>query len=348
MRAVLRWLAIAAGGLFAATALAAGLLFHAFDAPGPMAGPSIIVVPKGLGVSAIADLMARNGVIRRAYVLEAGVRLTGNATALRAGEYEIPGNASTRDVMEILRSGKTLVRKLTAPEGTTSAQVLNLVTVAYGLDGPVGPIPDEGSLLPDTYHYSWGDPRHVIVARMGNAMSVAVANLWRERAPGLPIGSPHDAVILASIVEKETGKPDERARIAGVFYNRLRRGMPLQSDPTVAYGRALAESLPDRVLGRALTSRDLETPGPYNTYTQRGLPPGPICNPGREALAAVLHPEATEALYFVADGSGGHAFARTLAEHNRNVARWRRLRDAARDAPQSEAPARPAPETEAP
>jgi UPF0755 protein len=338
MTAVLRWLAVAAGGLLAATALAAGFLFHAFDAPGPVAGPSIIVVPKGLGVSAIGGLMARNGVIRSAFVFEAGVRLTGNAGALRAGEYEFPGNASTRTVMDVLVSGKTLVRKLTAPEGTTSAQILNLVTVAYGLDGPVGPIPEEGRLLPDTYHYSWGDPRHVLIARMEHAMGVAVAALWRDRAPGLPIASPHDAVILASIVEKETGKPDERARIAGVFYNRMRRGMPLQSDPTVAYGRAVAEGNPDRVLGRPLTRKDLETPDPYNTYQQRGLPPGPICNPGRAALLAVLHPEATDALYFVADGSGGHAFAQTLAEHNRNVARWRRLRNDARTAPVEAAP----------
>jgi UPF0755 protein len=166
--------------------------------------------------------------------------------------------------------------------------------------------------------------------------------LWRERAEGLLVQTPQEAAILASIVEKETGKPEERAMIAGVFYNRLRIGMALQSDPTVAYGRAIAAESPERVLGRPLTRKDLETPDPFNTYLNRGLPPAPICNPGRAALQAVLHPAATDALYFVADGSGGHVFAKTLDEHNRNVARWRRLRDGKQTTPSFPTP-KPAP-----
>ncbi len=327
--ALLRVLAIAVAALTALAVLGLGFLYQQFDRAGPLAGPSLVVVPKGAGVSAIAELLARHEVVRSAAVFEAGVRLAGAAPALRAGEYEFPGRASAREVMEILRAGRTYVRRLTVPEGLTSAQVLDLVTAAYGLDGTVGPLPDEGRLLPDTYHYSWGDSRTGMVARMEAAMTEAVTRLWPQRAPDLPLASPREAVILASVVERETGRDDERALVAGVFYNRLARGMPLQSDPTVAYGVARAEGLPGSVLGRALTRRDLESPGPYNTYLNRGLPPEPIANPGLAALRAVLAPAATDAFYFVADGTGGHAFARTLEEHNRNVRRWRQLRDGA-------------------
>ncbi|MFT5539837.1 MAG: UPF0755 protein [Alphaproteobacteria bacterium] len=339
MTIALRWLALVAGGLAAIAVLVLGLLFHAFDKPGALAGPAIVVVPKGAGVSTIARLLARNGIIRDALVFEAGVLITGNTAAMRAGEYEFPGHASAREVMDILRSGKTLLRRLTVPEGMTTAQVMGLVMAAYGLGGDPGSIPDEGTLLPDTYHYSYGDQRRDMIGRMTRAMSEMVKLLWRARAPKLPLTSPHEALVLASIVEKETGKPDERALIAGVFHNRLKRNMILQSDPTVAYGVAMAEGISDRVLGRALTRADLDRPGPYNTYRNRGLPLGAIANPGRAALEAVLHPASTDALYFVADGSGGHVFAKALDAHNRNVRRWRRLRDGAqRDPPRNVAP----------
>jgi UPF0755 protein len=179
---------------------------------------------------------------------------------------------------------------------------------------------DEGQILPETYAYQWGDSRASVVRRADQALDVALAELWAGRQPNLPLATPRQAVILASIVERETGKPEERARVAGVFLNRLRRGMPLQSDPTAAYAAA-----DGGVLDRPLTRADLDRDHPFNTYRTRGLPPGPIASPGRDALRAVLQPEATEFLYFVADGTGGHAFARTLDEHNRNVARWREI-----------------------
>ncbi len=196
-----------------------------------------------------------------------------------------------------------------------------MVAAAEGLSGETGPVPPEGSLLPETYHYSWNDDRAALVERMQTGMEVVLAELWPERAEGLPINTPEEAVILASIVEKETGVAEERPLVASVFVNRLKRGMRLQSDPTVVYGLTNGQ----RPLGRTLTFRDLDRPSPYNTYTNGGLPPGPIANPGRAALEAVLHPAESRYLYFVADGTGGHAFAKTLVEHNRNVAKWRKI-----------------------
>lgn len=359
---VLRWLAVTVGVLTACAVLALGILFHLFDKPGPLSGPAIAVVPQGAGLARIATLLERNGILRDALVFRLGVRLAGKGGALKAGEYEFPGRASARDVMEVLESGDTYVRRLTVPEGLTSAQVLDRVTAAYGLDGLVGPIPDEGALLPDTYHYSYGDTREGLIERMKAAMTETVTRLWRARDPSVPLDGPPDAVTLASIVERETGVASERAVVAGVFYNRLRRNMPLQSDPTVAYGVAVEQGIAGRVLDRPLTRKDLETDTPYNTYLYRGLPPGPIANPGRAALDAVLHPAATDALYFVADGNGGHVFSETLDGHNRNVREWRRLQrqqreDAARErngagpdaAPQeSERPDAAEPASEAP
>ena len=197
-----------------------------------------------------------------------------------------------------------------------------LVDAADGLSPRRTPPPAEGRVLPETYSYRLGNSRDAVVERMTAAMRDLLAELWAGRAADLPFDRPMEAVILASIVEKETSRSAERARIAGVFINRLRKGMRLQSDPTVVYGLTDGRG----PLGRSLTRRDLETDHPYNTYKIKGLPPEPICNPGRASLEAVLHPMVTDALYFVADGTGGHVFAKTLAEHNRNVARWRRLR----------------------
>jgi UPF0755 protein len=223
-------------------------------------------------------------------------------------------------VLSLLREGRTVVRHLTIPEGLTTVEILALLDDAPGLSGDRSP-PAEGTLLPETYNYSWGDSRAGMMARMQKAMAETLAKLWASRAAGLPLATPEAAVTLASLVEKETALAAERPRVAGVFVNRLRLGMRLQSDPTVVYALTAGKG----PLGRELTRADLEVPSPYNTYRIDGLPPGPIANPGRAAIAAALQPLASRELYFVADGSGGHAFASTLEEHNRNVTRWRKL-----------------------
>ena len=226
--------------------------------------------------------------------------------------------------------GEAMVRRIAFAEGLTSAEMRTLLQQAEGTEGEVADLPPDGSLLPETYHYSWGDRREALVTRMHTAMTETLDALWRDRAPEAPQDQ-RQAVILASIVEKETGLEHERSRIAGVFLNRLRLSMKLQSDPTVLYGLQSVEPR-NGPRDRSLTKADLAHPSPYNTYLVEGLPPGPICNPGKAALWAVLHPEATDALYFVADGRGGHAFAATLADHNRNVALWRRIEREKRNA----------------
>jgi UPF0755 protein len=227
-----------------------------------------------------------------------------------------------REAVALLTSGKTIVHRLTLPEGVMSAEAAALIAAAEPLVGEIGTIPPEGSLLPETYHFSRGDTRSDLIARMQAAQDEVLAELWPTRSDDLPFDTRREAVILASIVEKETGVAEERPLVASVFINRLRKEMRLQSDPTVVYGLTDGEG----PLGRALTRADLEIATPYNTYLIDGLPPGPIANPGRASLAAVLSPAESEYLYFVADGSGGHAFAKTLTQHNRNVANWRKIR----------------------
>ena len=289
--------------------------------PGPLPGSRTILLPRGAGLNDIADRLEEARIIRDGRLFQLAAWTLGQGRSLKAGEYAVPAHVSLRDLVQILASGRVVVRKVTIPEGLTVRQTLAALAEAEGMEGTVAvEAIKEGELLPATYNYVWGDERGRMVVRMRAAMTETVERLWRERRPGLPLATPAEAVTLASIVEKETGRADERARIAGVFFNRLKAGMKLQSDPTVIY--AVAEG---RDLGRALTRADLRQPHPYNTYVIDGLPPGPIANPGRAALEAVMNPAETDALYFVADGSGGHAFARTLDEHNRNVARWRRL-----------------------
>jgi UPF0755 protein len=292
-----------------------------FGRAGPLAEDVTVVVPRGANLSKISRLLEKSGVVEDRRLFKWGVRLLGSAQNLKAGEYAFPAGVSMRDAFEILDRGETVARWLTVAEGLTSAEILALVAAAEGLSGEPGAVPPEGSLLPETYHYSWNDDRAALVERMQTGMEVVVAELWPERVEGLPIKTPEEAVILASIVEKETGVPEERPLVASVFVNRLKRGMRLQSDPTVVYGLTNGRA----PLGRTLTFRDLDRPSPYNTYTNGGLPPGPIANPGRAALEAVLNPAQTRYLYFVADGSGGHAFAKTLVEHNQNVAKWRKV-----------------------
>jgi UPF0755 protein len=310
------------------TTLAAGLLgwlFVAFDARGPSAEPHTVVVARGLSVEDIGKLLAERGVISNRLVFSLGVRLSDKSSALKSGEYAFVAGVSARAAMDLLVSGKTVIRHLTLPEGWTTAQGLALVKNAAGLEGPLTLAPAEGALLPETYNYTWGDTRDGMVRRMMRAMDETLADLWSKRPTDSPVDSPAEALVIASIVERETGVAGERPLVASVLVNRLKRGMKLQSDPTVAYGIARAEHLPDDLLFRPLTRDDLAFPSPYNTYLNGGLPPGPIANPGRAAIRAALDPARTDFLYFVADGSGGHAFATTLDEHNRNVARWRAL-----------------------
>jgi UPF0755 protein len=245
--------------------------------------------------------------------------LTRGEGPIRAAEYQFPAHASLAEVLDVLRNGKPVLRRLTIPEGLTARQIAALLGRAEGMTGEA-PIAAEGAILPETYAYQWSDDRVALSRRAEAAMTAALNAAWAERAAGLPLASPRDVLVLASIVERETGIAEERPRIAGVFLNRLKRGMPLQSDPTVAY--AVGNGMP---LDRPLSKTDLDRDSPFNTYRVKGLPPGPIAAPGLAALRAVTKPLATEELYFVADGSGGHVFARTLDEHNRNVARWREM-----------------------
>lgn len=312
--------------LLAALLVAAGLAVGAalwglseLGRPGPHAADVVVVLPRGTGVRAMGERLQQAGVLRQGWTLAAAAWLEGKAGTLKPGEYRFPAGVSPQGVLALLAEGKTVVRRLTVPEGLTVKQVLDLLASAEGLEDRVTEVPPEGSLAPETYNYSWGDSRADMVARMRRAQARLVAELWAQRAPDLPVASPQQALVMASIVERETGLAGERPRVAAVFINRLKRGMKLQSDPTVIYGISDGLGTMDRPLSRA----DLARPMPHNTYVIDGLPPTPIANPGKAALLAVVKPPATDELYFVTDGSGGHAFARTLEEHNRNVRRQR-------------------------
>jgi len=321
MGRVLRWLGVLV--LFAIVgALGVGFWgYTEYVQPGPLPADKVIVIPRGVGIERIALSLARHKVIKVPLVLSMAARTVAADKPLQAGEFSFPKNVSPRGVLEILQKGKQVVRRLTIAEGLTKTRILAILKNTEGLVGLVNAPLKEGELLPETYYFTFGDSRNELAKRMQDGMNKALSRLWARRAPNLPIANIEELLVLASIVEKETGQAAERARVAGVFINRLRLNMRLQSDPTVSYG--LTKGQGD--LGRPLSRKDLKTPNPYNTYLIKGLPPGPIANPGRAALEAVAHPADTGELYFVADGSGGHAFARNLTEHNRNVAKWRKF-----------------------
>lgn len=321
-----RWLLPTAASLFVLGAAVTGgawLGWQRYVGPGPLTAETAVVIPRGAGVQGIAQRLVDAGVVGHPLELVIASRLRGDGGKLRAGEYLFPAGVSVKDALDLIISGKVIVHRVTVPEGLTSWQIVERLRAEQALSGDVTDIPADGTLLPETYQYLRDDPRADILSRMSDDMEKALDRLWADRDPNLPLKSKQEAVILASIVEKETGVASERPRVAGVFVNRLRIGMRLQSDPTIIY------ALSDRrgQIDRDLTRADWKLESPYNTYVIPGLPPGPIANPGLLSLQAVLKPEAHKYLYFVADGTGGHAFAETLEEHNRNVVKWRRVRD---------------------
>ncbi|RAK50851.1 endolytic transglycosylase MltG [Phenylobacterium deserti] len=308
--------------LIALAVLAGGWVIWNYGGPGPRAREgevTTVVLERGSGLAAIAGQLKDAGVIRSQALFVVAAKLTGAASSLKAGEYEVRSAASMGRILADIRAGRVVRHMITVPEGWTSEMAAEAVNAQPVLVG-TAVAPPEGSLLPDTYQVQRGDDRSAVIARMRRAQEQLLAQLWPNRQMGLPFTTQQEALTLASIVEKETAVPAERPRIAAVYINRLRQGMPLQSDPTVIYGVSKG-----RALGRGITRSELDTPTPYNTYRVPGLPPTPIANPGRAAIEAVLNPPSTNELYFVASGDGGHAFAATYEQHQRNVARWRAI-----------------------
>jgi UPF0755 protein len=302
----------------------AGTYFYAtsyYTAKGPLTNQTTVFIESGTPFRSIVKQLETEGVIDQPLLFEAMVALRGDQKRFKAGEYLFLPKVSPAEVAERLKGGEFIVHSLTIPEGLVTRDILHIIAKEPLLKGDIPEIVAEGSLLPETYHFHRGDTRQSLINRMQQAQQRVLSDAWENRQANLPLASPQDALILASIVEKETGLPDERDRVAGVFINRLNKGMRLQSDPTTIYGVYKETGELIQVLYRS----QLRAETPYNTYVISGLPPTPICNPGEEAIRATLNPKNTEELYFVADGTGGHAFAKTLREHNRNVRRWRAL-----------------------
>ena len=329
--------------LLGALATAGGLAWLLIEArnPGPLATDKVVQIAREDDGGSIADQLERAGVIESAMWFNILTLLDGNRGGLKRGEYEFKAGISMTELEQELLSGKVVLHPITFPEGLTSDQFVQRLRENDVLLGEVRESPREGSLLPETYKFARGETRQALLSLLAKAQAKTIEEIWAKRASDLPIKSPGELVTLASIVEKETGKPEERARVAGVFVNRLLRHMKLQSDPTIVYGLVLGKG----TLGHPITKAELDQPTPYNTYLIDGLPPGPICNPGKAALEAAANPARTKELYFVADGTGGHVFAETLDQHLKNVAHWRQIEKDVKDrfspdvAPQQPAPA---------
>ena len=310
-------------GVVVAGALMFGILLleKEASAPGPLEQDRVVLIPKATGTSEMAELLQREGVIARPSLFELYAYLNRSKGPLKAGEFLFKAHTNIDEAIDTLIQGKAILHSLTIPEGLTSEQIVQRLRENEVLTGDLNDIPREGSLLPDTYKFERGTTRQQVVNQMQSAQRQALAQAWAKRSPDLGIKTPQELIILASIVEKETGRGDERARVAGVFANRLQKRMKLQSDPTIVYGLVGGKG----TLGRGILRSEIERATPYNTYVIEGLPPGPIANPGRAALEAAAAPAKTRDLFFVADGSGGHAFAETLDQHQRNVQRWRQI-----------------------
>ena len=305
-------------------------LIWMFQSSGPLEQTKIISIKRGMGVQSIAKTLEDEKAILSQYPFILGAKFKNSGKPLQAGDYEIEPQASMASILNKMQKGDVMRRFVTIPEGKTSYEIVQILNNVDGLEGVIKSIPPEGSLLPETYDYTSHDTKDDKISQMQNAMNDALNAAWDARAEGLPFDTTEEALILASIVEKETAVADEYAKVAGVFINRLKIGMPLQTDPTVIYGLTMGKHKNDGKgpLGRRLLTKDLRKDTPYNTYTRNGLPPTPISNPGKAAIQAVMNPEIHDYLYFVADGTGGHAFGKTLAEHNANVAKWRKIRAA--------------------
>jgi UPF0755 protein len=312
-----------------------------FEQPGPLAQDRIVNIPHGSGIRDIADVLTQQGVIDQPWVFIGGVLVLKAREDLKAGEYQFKAHASLRDVVATMVEGKVVAHQVSIPEGLTSQQITARLMDDDVLTGSIKEIPREGSLLPDTYNFTRGVTREQLIQRMQQAQQHLVHEIWDHRSADLPIKTPDQLVVLASLIEKETGKPEERTRVAAVFVNRLKQRMRLQSDPTIIYGLVGGKG----TLGRPIMKSEIEQPTPYNTYQIDGLPPGPIANPGRASLEAAANPARTRELYFVADGAGGHAFAETYEQHQKNVARLRAMETEQNDQAPIDAQA-PAPSTQ--
>ena len=307
-------------------AVGVGLYFgkQRFEAPGPLADDKVVNIPRGLGIRDIADLLQREGVIDQPYVFMGGVIVLKARGELKYGEYQFSKHSSLADVVDTIIESKVVQHAFTVPEGLTSEQIVARLLETNTLSGKINEIPREGTLLPETYKYTRGVTRELIIQRMQQAHRHVLQEVWEHKLQDLPVKTPEQLVTLASIVEKETGKPDERTRVAAVFVNRLKSRMRLQSDPTIIYGLTGGKG----ALGRPILKSEIEQATPYNTYVIDGLPPGPIANPGRASLEAAANPARTKELYFVADGTGGHVFSENYAEHQKNVSRLRGIEHA--------------------